>query len=501
MRRYVKLKEDMARIILIIGIVLSCACLVLADEIHLESGKTLEGTIKFQGEDAIITFPSGGKVKLKKSEIVKVVPTKSLREVFKEKLSELDKQDAWSILELVSWCTRNDMEAECEGLLMMALEVDPANETAIALLKRFQRGKVIPADQISEKALLRRLQAKFGKEFDVLHSLHYTFIYDTDSEFVRGRAAVFEKVFRSYFGFFEHLDFKLKLPKCKLRVILFDDKMDFASYIGAPNIYAMPDGLYFYEDKNVVFYNAVSKETYEQIRGGIAEVADNIKEIEAQLRRVRAGALITIVFSDGRKIVVTKKQAQKMLRENKDQLEKRRKEMIGLLKTQNVVTTAHEGTHQLMEASGLFPFMEDSPLWLNEGLATFIEASYRGRWVGVGTINEERLKTFKGALAGGGGRKLHPLEDLLSKEFLLNSGTRGSILVAYSEVWALVYYLTKTRREEFVAYLDYIQKAPKLPPMDERKRGRKHLEEFKKFFDDDVSAFEAEWIEYIRNLK
>jgi len=489
-----------ARILLVIGLIVCRAYALPADEIHLKSGKTLEGTVEFHGEDAVIKFSGGGTVKLKSSEIVKVVRTKSRRDVFEEKLSQLDRQDSVSILALVDWCMRNDMEAECEELLMMALEVDPANERAVALLKRLQRARVIPADEKSEKSLQRRLKAKFGKKFDVLRSLHYTFIYDTDSEFARSRAAVFEKVFRSYFGFFEHLDFKLKLPTHKLSVILFDDKMDYAAYIGAPDISAMPDGLYVYDDKSVVFYNAIGKETYEQIRGGVAEVTDNIKRIEAQLRKVRAGSLITIIFNDGKKIVVTKSQAQKMLRRNREQLKERKEEMIGFLKTQNVVTTAHEGTHQLMEASGLFPFMEDSPLWLNEGLATLIEASYKGRWVGVGTINKERLKTFKRALAGEGGMKLHPLEELLSHESLLTSGTKGGILVGYSEVWGLVYYLAKRRRENFVAYLDYIQKSPKLPPMNERRRGRKHLEEFKKYFAEDISAFEAAWIEYIRNL-
>jgi hypothetical protein len=364
-----------------------------------------------------------------------------------------------------------------------------------------RRGKIAPADEASERALLQELQARFGRPFNVMHSLHYSIVYDTDEEFAQSRARVFEKVFRSYFGFFENLDFELKMPQAKLQVLLFDGRLDFARYIGAPNPMATPDGLYFHEDRQVVFYNAISDEVYQNIRGSISQITDNISQLEAQLRRVNAGARITIIFPDGRRIVVTKHQAERILRDNRDDLEKRKKEMIGFLKTQNVVTTAHEGTHQLMAATGLFPFMEDAPLWLNEGLATFIEASYRGRWVGVGTINQERLKVFKEAVEGAPGRTLHPLKDLLSRESLLTSGTRSSILVAYSEVWALVYYLTKTRRDEFVSYLDYVQKRGKRARQDERTRGEENLEEFKKFFDEDISAFEKEWIEYVRNLQ
>jgi hypothetical protein len=219
-----------------------------------------------------------------------------------------------------------------------------------------------------------------------------------------------------------------------------------------------------------------------------------------RLSRLGRGARIRIEYSDGRRIVLSKRQAEKMLRDERKELEDKKKEMVAHLKTQNVVTTAHEGTHQLIDASGLFPFMDDAPLWLNEGLATFIEASYRGRWVGVGTINKARLKTFKSAARGDGGMSLHPLEDMIQKPSLLKSGTRGSILVAYSEVWSLVYYLTKTRREDFVSYLDYIQKQPKQSFENEEARGRRNLKEFKRFFGEDIAAFEAEWIDYITNL-
>lgn len=100
---------------------------------------------------------------------------------------------------------------------------------------------------------------------------------------------------------------------------------------------------------------------------------------------------------------------------------------------------AHEGWHQYTQRT----FREGLPVWLEEGIATYMEGH---RWEGArpvfyGWSNVERFDQLRTAAAK---HELMPLRELLdaTPQGLLSGGAKSdSALTYYAQVWALVHFL------------------------------------------------------------
>lgn len=110
---------------------------------------------------------------------------------------------------------------------------------------------------------------------------------------------------------------------------------------------------------------------------------------------------------------------------------------IGVFDTLSVA--AHEGWHQYTQRT----FGDRLPIWLEEGLATFMEGH---KWDGVEPIflpwaNVERFDQLRTAHADG---SLLGLKDLLATAPQDSGAARGEALVTYyAQVWALAHYLNE----------------------------------------------------------
>ena len=127
----------------------------------------------------------------------------------------------------------------------------------------------------------------------------------------------------------------------------------------------------------------------------------------------------------------------------------------------NVATITHEATHQIGFNSGMHTRYADNPRWLTEGMAMFFEVpdlDSRTGWKTIGRVNAPRLKDFRETVRMP--REFLPLADLIRSDesFLKADQSRA----AYSESWALTFFLLKTRRDDAVAYLKTIQRKPRL---------------------------------------
>lgn len=127
----------------------------------------------------------------------------------------------------------------------------------------------------------------------------------------------------------------------------------------------------------------------------------------------------------------------------------------------NVATMIHEATHQLAFNSGLHTRYADNPRWLTEGMAMFFEVpdlDSRSGWKTIGRANAPRLKDFRESSRSP--REFLSLAELIRSDasFLKAEQSRA----AYSESWALTFFLLKTRRDAAVTYLKTIQHKPRL---------------------------------------
>lgn len=200
------------------------------------------------------------------------------------------------------------------------------------------------------------------------------------------------------------------------------------------------------------------------------------------------------------------------------------------------VTLFHEGTHQFVHYSidfklplGLKPLVPEerhllvsTPLWLNEGLATYMEtAYYNGESLEIGRVNVGRLRQLQEMLR----RRINPsVVEVVSRRYGQPFGTEH-----YAVAWGLVYSLRHNRmaavqtdnRRRLSAYLAPVRKGffdnpqqdfstaylkgGKLPEdfdlLWNTRLGEKSLEWFKRLISgDDVEAWEKKWTEFILGL-
>jgi len=106
---------------------------------------------------------------------------------------------------------------------------------------------------------------------------------------------------------------------------------------------------------------------------------------------------------------------------------------------------SHEGWHQFTQAS----FREPLPIWLEEGLATYMEGF---RWGGPGDdrpvflpwANLERFDTLRAAAQDRSEKSLRPLAEVvtaLPQDLVQHAGDPA--LVWYAQVWALAHFLAE----------------------------------------------------------
>ncbi|MBL0926708.1 MAG: DUF1570 domain-containing protein [Phycisphaerales bacterium] len=111
---------------------------------------------------------------------------------------------------------------------------------------------------------------------------------------------------------------------------------------------------------------------------------------------------------------------------------------LGLFDT--LAIAAHEGWHQYTQRT----FRDPLPIWLEEGLATYMEGH---RWSGSAPTfrpwaNLERFDQLRKAHAGG---KVMPLDELLQSQpaGLIQAVGDQQLLTYYAQVWALAHFLAE----------------------------------------------------------
>lgn len=158
-------------------------------------------------------------------------------------------------------------------------------------------------------------------------------------------------------------------------------------------------------------------------------------------------------------------------------------------------TIIHEATHQVAFNTGLHVRIGQNPKWIVEGLATVFEAPgvrnssnhdplhtriNRERYVWFGNFNESR-------------RQQKSLADFVSDDSLFHS----SVLDAYSQAWALSFFLVETRPGKYARYLKTVATRDPMEPYEPEQR----LADFRKAFGDDLDWLETEFLRFVAKLE
>jgi hypothetical protein len=157
-------------------------------------------------------------------------------------------------------------------------------------------------------------------------------------------------------------------------------------------------------------------------------------------------------------------------------------------------TLVHEATHQAAFNMGLHTRLGATPRWVCEGLATVFEApGIRNSSANTSAkmrINPERMTWF-GSYAQQR-RKPKSLRGFLESDRSFDTHT----LDAYSEAWALSFYLIEKRPREYAKYLSRISRrdALRTPTPEER------VKDFEETISRDIHLVEAEVLRYVLSL-
>jgi hypothetical protein len=176
------------------------------------------------------------------------------------------------------------------------------------------------------------------------------------------------------------------------------------------------------------------------------------------------------------------------------------------------VIAAHEGWHQYVQTT----FGDPLPVWLDEGVATYMEGfRWRSEW-STGPVfkpwtNFERFETLRWAVRG---KYLLPLEALMQSkpQELLDRGEYAP-LVYYAQVWAFTHFLAEGESGKYRAGFEAILKdaaAGRASARIGRELGsrarsayeskRDGLGAFHVYFTKDLAAVQAEFDAFVKKV-
>jgi hypothetical protein len=253
------------------------------------------------------------------------------------------------------------------------------------------------------------LRSELGAAFEVHRTPHYVICSDTGDAYVEWVGSLFERLQRAFLQTWQQAGWELVEPTVPLPAVVFRTQQEFTAFAlkdAGPEVADKP-GYYSIRTNRIVLYDLAS--------AGLDDSGFDLDEVE---RRVAAA-------------------------------------------TGSVATIVHEATHQIAFNCGMHTRYADTPMWLAEGLAMYCETPdlrTGSGWRTIGKLNVGRLRQFREFAAQR--RAGDSLNTLIRNEARFRDPS--TMLDAYAESWALVDYLMRERREEFVRYMQEVASKPRL---------------------------------------
>jgi hypothetical protein len=133
-----------------------------------------------------------------------------------------------------------------------------------------------------------------------------------------------------------------------------------------------------------------------------------------------------------------------------------------------------------------------NPKWVSEGMAIFFETpdlKSRGGWSGIGKVHRLHLNNFKNRGAVQGVIRRTVADDTMFLQ-------RETAAVAYSQAWALTFYLQKNKSKQ---YVQYMRELSELAALDEES-DEQQLTRFQRIFGD-LDALEKRFLNRMMKLR
>lgn len=333
------------------------------------------------------------------------------------------------------------------GLLLLADDgvlwtVEPAE--LVQHTSDDQPFRPLTAEQLGQKLL-----AELPAGFEVYTTANYVICYNTSRAYAQWCGSLFERLNRAKINYWSRKGLKLHQSELPLVALVFGDANSYRQYAKDELGEAVDSiiGYYSLRTNRITMYDLTGVEALRQPESRRSTAA----QINEMLSQPSAAPM--------------------------------------------VATVIHEATHQIAFNCGLQTRYSDNPLWVSEGLAVYFETpdlqSSRG-WRGIGDVNRPRLAAFLRSLPDRPSGSLASL--IVNDERMRNVRTAAD---AYAEAWALNYYLLRHKPQQYVAYLRLLSEKPQLVWDSPETR----LEEFCRFFGNDLDTLEADFVRQIQKVR
>ncbi len=334
------------------------------------------------------------------------------------------------------------VRAQDGGLLLETRAGEYLTIQGDELLDLSETGELFTPCSAEELAAILRQQ--LGSGFHATQTRHYVIVANTTPAYARWCGRLLERLQTAFRVYWRRAGWELDEPDAPLPVIIFADQQQFAEFaaVDAGPAIARKKGYYSIRTNQVVLADLTALPD--------RPPADSDAEI---LRRVESSLF-------------------------------------------NLATVVHEATHQIAFNSGMHTRYADNPMWVTEGMAIFFEApDLRSRtgWRTIGKLHAPRLKHFRQFLDSA--RPERALASLLANEDRFRDPK--TVTAAYSESWALTYFLIRKHRKEYVTYLKTLARKPRLQWDD----GPQRIDDFEAAFGGDLEQLETEFLTYLRRLR
>ena len=306
-----------------------------------------------------------------------------------------------------------------------------------------------PFAYLSPEEFERQLLGRLPPGFDVHRTTHYVICYNTPREYAAWCGSLFERLYMAFTNYWSRRGFQLSDPPLPLPAIVFADRDSYRQYARGElgELAKSIPGYYSLTTNRMTMYDLTG--------AAAAGPPPRRNTSQAQINRI-----------------LSQPEAER-----------------------TVATIVHEATHQIAFNCGLHTRLSDCPLWVSEGIALYFETpdlTSRKGWKSIGAVNQVHLAQFREYLVR---RPADSLVSLLTddKRFRAPATSRD----AYSEAWALTYYLMSRRPKDHVAYVRLLSRKKPLVWDDAQTR----LADFRQAFGDDLSKIDAEMVRFIRSLR
>ncbi|MGQ0636660.1 MAG: DUF1570 domain-containing protein [Planctomycetaceae bacterium] len=302
-----------------------------------------------------------------------------------------------------------------------------------------------------------QLRREFGRPYDVVSTRHYVVVARGDAQ-ARVYADTLEDFFGTFQMYFSLRGFKVPEPEFPLVAIVFPTQEAFAKYAQQERqrVSRMVRGYYMPTSNRITFFESES------------EALSHVEPTRAGPGRLTPEpALCDLKPADAA-----------------DAIEASLKD-----------TLIHEATHQAAYNTGLHSRIGENPVWMVEGLATVFEApGVRSSRANTGIrsrVNRERLVWFGNFVKER--RRPQSLEALIASDDLFSQNP----LDAYSQAWALTFFLFETRPRNYAEYLRAVASRNSL----ERYAAAARVADFERAMGKELKLLEAEFLRFMADLK